>query len=60
MNKEGTHTIIVRGVTKREKSKLKKDAKKNNQSLNGYLLNVIWMVTNPIIPESKKPLPPHP
>ena len=44
MNKASTHTLIVRKVPKKVKDKLKRDAKKSNQSLNGYLLTILEKV----------------
>lgn len=45
MQKPKTHTLITRGVSKDVFHSLKRLAKKNNQSVNGYLLSSLTFAT---------------
>lgn len=48
------HTLIVRGLTKAQKDSLKRLAKDKNQSVNGYLVTAIDLLTCLEISDYKK------
>ena len=49
-----THTLIVRGVEKAQKNSLKRQARNKRQSVNGYLLGAIDILTCTEIDQYKK------